>query len=595
MKDPRGVVSVLLLSVLVFRPHLSGGTYPFAQELLLIPLLVGLGLWLLVPHGCPLRREDLRSLVWPWLLVIWAGVTLLWAPDPGQGVRDTASLALNLSAFTAVYLLGRNPNWLDRGVAWLSGLVVLPVLTFAFYQRVFGFEELRALLAGMSAAGDDVSGLMGVISQGRVFAGFLNPNMLAGFLAVVIPVSLDYALTVPNRRSAALYSALVLSEAGILLLTGSVGGTLVAVMAGGGVLLARRGARSREVMGMGAIAVVLAAGLLAIRGLGPIFGPESSFSQRAGYMAAGTRMALEHPILGWGAGSSPGALMGFVAQGVRPVSDPHNFLVRIWIEGGTVGLVLIGGFLWLLTGKSLDVIRTTGLKTSPVGFNGLLFGSAAFLLHSLMDMDFFVPETALFGWGAMGGLLALSMGHERREPDDVVPLPLRQTMGGVALFAVLPVLLLLQGESLAFRGLKMYQAGQHAAAADLYREAGKLLPFNGRIALEEGRARFTAGERAQALELFERADRLMAMSPYPPWELGRTAQAEARWNESLPYLERASFRYPTSPRILIDLARSHLNMGDPVPAADYLEKALAASAFDPPAGELARNLLDRMR
>jgi O-antigen ligase len=601
MKDPRGILWALLISVLIFRPHLSGATYPFAQELLLIPLLLGIGIFLLVPASSDLRRSDLIQLSWPWLLIFWSIASLLWTPDPGQGVRDSFALLLNVSAFTAVYLLvknsgkisGKNSEPIAKGFGWLSGLVTVPVLALALYQGVFGMGEIRSVLAGMSAAGEDVSGLMGTISQGRVFAGFLNSNMLAGFLAILIPVTLDLALTASRRLSVILYVTLSLAQGTVLLLTGSMGGTLVAVLAGGSVILARLRLRRRDLVGLGLTVTVLAAGLLAIRGVGSVIGPESSFTQRLGYMGAGIQMALAHPALGWGSGASPGALMGFVSDGVRPVADPHNFLVRTWIELGIPGLFIIGGFLCLLGKKVIETVRSSGLKMTVDGYVGFMFASFAFLLHSLMDMDFFVPETALFGWCAMAGLLALSTSREKKPADAEMTLSMRQTMGGIVLFAVLPTLVLLQGESVAFRALKNYQSGNYPEAAELYRESGKLMPFNGRVTLEEGRARFTAGEKVEALRLFEKADRLMAHSPYPQWDLGRAAQAEARWGESLPYLETAHDRFPTSPRILIDLARSHLNMGDQTAAA-YLEEAITVAAFDPQAMELARKLLDRM-
>ena len=616
MKDPKGILWALLMTVLVFRPHLAGGTYPFSQELLLIPLLLGIGIFLLVPASYDLRRSDLNHLSWPWLLIFWSITSLLWAPDPGQGVRDSSALILNVSAFTAVYLLGKNAEansgQMAKGVGWLSGLVAAPVLALALYQGVFGMDEIRGVLAVMSAAGEDVSGLMGTVSQGRVFAGFLNSNMLAGFLAIIIPVTLDFALTASRRVPAILYGLLCLAQYLVLLLTGSMGGTLVAVLAGGSVIFARRGIRRSYLVGMGLTIAVLAAGLLAIRGVDSVIGPESSITQRLGYMGAGIQMALAHPILGWGSGAAPGALMGFVSGGVRPVADPHNLLVRTWLELGIPGLFIVVAFFWLLTRRVLETVRRTGLKLSADGYVGFIFAVAAFILHSLMDMDYFVPETALFGWCAMGGLLAMSVngrvgdrvgdggfasgieGAREKEKDKELPLSWRQAMGGVALFAVLPVLVLLQGESVAFRALKNYQSGHYIEAADLYREAGKLMPFNGRVILEEGRVRFTAGERVEALRLFVKADRLMAHSPYPQWELGRAAQAEARWNESLPYLETAHDRYPTSPRILIDLARSHLNMDDQAAAAAYLEEATTVAAFDSQAMELARTLLDRM-
>ncbi|UCG39074.1 MAG: O-antigen ligase family protein, partial [bacterium] len=483
MKDPRDIVSVLLLAVLAFRPHLSGAAFPFSQELLLIPLLIALGLLLISSQGPAVRKMDLGHLSCPWLLGAWTLITVLWSPDPGQGVRDCVTLFLNLSAFTVVYLLVRDSNRVDRHAAWLSGLVILPVLTAALYQKMFGLAGIEAMLADMAARGEDVSGLTGVISGGRVFAGFLNANMLAGFLVVALPLSLDCALKAPERRGALLYWLLVCGQGTVLLLTGSMGGTLAAALACAGVVVVRRGVKGRELLALALVAGILGAGLLAVRGLDPIFGPESSVSQRAGYVAAGVGMALERPLLGWGAGSSPGALMGYVARGVRPVTDPHNFHVRIWMETGIPGLALLGCFLLGLSRCILRQVRGGGLKGSPRGYAGLLFASAGFLFHGLVDMGFFVPETALFGWCAMGALLAMSTAGVRDGTEGDMPLFLRQTAGGIALFAVIPALVLLQGENLAFRGLKASQSGQYRSAAELYREAGRFLPFNGRVAL----------------------------------------------------------------------------------------------------------------
>jgi len=597
MKDPRGIASVLFLSVLVFRPHLSGSVYPFSQGLFLIPLLVGLGLMLLSPET-PFfagRREDMKFVVLSWLLGAWALVTLIWTPDPGQGVRESMGLLLNLSAFTMAYVLGRDGRWLERGSGPVLGLVVVPVLAVAFYQRIFGLARIHDVLTGMAASGENVGDLMGIISHGRVFAGFLNPNMLAGFLAIVIPLTLDLGLTAATRRKKAFFYTLTAAEGTVLLFTGSMGGTLVAGLAAAAVLLARRGVRQLEVVGIGTAALFLIGGLLVFRGIDPLLGSEGSLVQRMGYMSAGVRMALVHPLAGWGSGSSPGALMAFVAEGVRPVADPHNFIIRIWTEWGAPGLLLLGGILFLFVREIVGKVRTSGFKTSPGGFNGCLFGAAAFFLHGLVDMGFFVPETALFGWCALGAVLAFPPVRSEEVRLEKRPVALRRTLGILALIAVLPALVFLQGESVSFRGRKAAQTGDFKAAADLYREARRLLPFNGRFALEEGRAVFTAGDRVEAVDLFHQADHLMAASPYPPWEMGRAAQAEADWKASLAHLERAGSRYPTSPRILIDLARSHLNLGDIESAQTVLEKAARVSVFDPMARELAEFALDRIK
>jgi tetratricopeptide (TPR) repeat protein len=132
------------------------------------------------------------------------------------------------------------------------------------------------------------------------------------------------------------------------------------------------------------------------------------------------------------------------------------------------------------------------------------------------------------------------------------------------------------------------------AAANLYSDAGAMIPFSGRFALDEGRARSAAGNRERAVELFRKADLLMRASPYPSWELGREAQEQGRWSESIAPLKRALSRYGTSPRIRIDLARAYLNLGDSGQVLRLLEEARSLAMFDPQAYELADEILSRV-
>lgn len=435
-----------------------------------------------------------------------------------------------------------------------------------------------------------------IIADDRVFAGFLNPNMLAGFLAIGICVTLDLLLTASNRNKYIFYAFLTGGQCLVLILTGSVGGSMAAVVMAGAVILVRREFRIRDVALAGGVVFIIAAGILAIRGGGFLFGPESSLVQRGGFMAAGVRMALVHPILGWGSGSSPGALMGFVAEGVRPVADPHNFLVRAWISWGLPGLLMLLVFLSLWLKAVFKFFKAADLRQAPMGYAGFVFGAAAFIGHSLLDMDFFVPETALFGWCALGAALGIAMsdkGESRFEAVDV-PGSWTRAAGAAALILVLPVFVFLQGESLAFRAGKAVGGGEFKMAADLYRDARAMLPFNGRFALDEGRARLAAGDAAAAGELFSEADLFMHASPYPSWELGRAAQAAGQWENSIPLLETALSRHRTSPKIRVDLARAYLNLGEGEQAYRLLKEARRLSMFDPRTGAAADEILSRM-
>lgn len=599
---------LLLFSAALLRPFLSGVTYPFSQGILLVFLLVAFGILLLAPDPLP-SIDGLSGIVIAsaWLLVLWSFATLIWTPDPGQGIREVTALLLNVLVFSLAFLLVSSERGLQIRWLVLAGFLGGLVSFQAVYQRFFGFEKLLDLFGRMEGTGEDISQLKGVIASRRVFAGFLNPNMLAGFLSILIPFCLDAALTSVKEGRRRILWVLTCVLTCALALTGSLGGILVAGLVSLGVVITRKGAKGRPLFALAGIAFALVVALLVTRGPGFIIGPESSFLQRAGYMKAGIRMGAVHPLLGWGSGAAPGALMAFVARGIRPVTDPHNFLIRSWIAWGIPGILLITTFLLSWAVAVPGKFRHNGWRNLPAGFNGLFFGGCAFILHSLMDMDFFVPETAFFGLLVMG--MALGASRKVTVPGEDGPLPGKATgekrnvrlSGGrllpgiLALAAVLPSLLFFQGEIMAFRADRMFREGSFKGAGELYNSARKFLPYNGRFALNEGRAVLAAGHPVEAMELFKKADRLMKASPYPSWEIGKielqTDGVGSGFEASVRRLDLALKRYPTSPRIRIDLALAYLGMGERGKAVRLLEESRQFSCFDPEAKSLAGELL----
>jgi len=596
MKGTRGIAAVLLLMVLITRAHVSGIAYPFAQGLLLIATLVGLALVLLT------RTEDVSQrrtwnewvLILPWVLCVWSFASILWSTDAGWGIEESFSLLLNVAVFTLIYLLWRKGQAGEKYCIIGLWALLIPVILRGVYQYNFGLDRLRNLLLDMDAGGQDVVDLMRIVSDDRIFAGFLNPNMMAGFLAIFIPVTLDFALTPRTRKGQLALGSLVAGLFGVLLLTGSVGGSLAAAGASGAVLLMRRGFRRRDIYWMGSVGVVILIGLGMMRGFDLSVGPDHSLVQRIGYMKSGISMALTKPFNGWGSGSGPGALMGFVTEGTRPVTDPHNFLVRSWISWGVPGVAILVTFLFLWAKKVIKPLLGKSPETAPEGYAGFVAGGLAFLFHSLMDMDFFVPETAMFGWAALGVCLALV-----HEPETMAPgstslssSSAHKVLGGVALALVLPALVYMQSEFTGFRAARDLEAGRILQSADRFQEARRLLPFHGRFALEEGRSRQAAGQLEEALRLFERASESMPYSPYPSWEMGRAALVKEEWEGAIVHMERALARYPTSPRIRLDLAQAYYQMKRYEKTIELLQEAARYAIFDPEAMAVARKALE---
>ena len=596
MKDTRGVAAVLLLMVLIIRAHLSGIAYPFVQGLLLIPALVGLALVLLLPAGDAGqgRRWKEWTLILPWVLCIWSFAGIMWSADPGRGLEESFALLLNVVVFNLVYILWRRGQPGERYCIIGLWILLIPVIIRGVYQYNIGLDRLRNLLLDMDAGGQDVVSLMRIVSDNRIFAGFLNPNMMAGFLAIFIPVTLDFTLTSRTRKGQLALGSLVAGQFWVLLLTGSVGGSLAAAGASGAVLLMRRGIRRRDLIWMGSVGIVILVGLGMMRGFDLSVGPDHSVVQRVGYMKSGVSMALQRPFVGWGSGSGPGALMGYVTEGIRPVTDPHNFLVRSWISWGIPGLAILITFLLVWAKKVFISLLGKNREGVSEGRFGFAAGGFAFLFHSLIDMDFFVPETAMFGWAALGVCLVFALDQERKGPGSpAFPSPPGlKVLGGIVLALVLPTLVYMQSEFTGFRAVRDLEAGRVLQSADGFREARHLLPFHGRFALEEGRSRRAAGQLEAAVHLFEVASELMSHSPYPSWEMGRVALEQEEWEGAIVHLDRALTRYPTSPRIRLDLAQAHYQMSRYEETIELLQEATRYAIFDAEAMAVARKALE---
>ena len=283
MPHGRKWAGVLFILALAVRPHFSGVAYPFFQGFLLAVTLLAVGLFLLEPPSPSQYRPDALRPMWPLLfLVLWSTASLWWSADPGQGLRESATLLLDLSAFGLAAGLVSTDKVKFSAEKLTVLLVVFPVTLYALFQRFYGFKAMGESLTGIDVPGSQVAAISGIIAQGRVFGAFLNPNILAGFLAVAIPFSLALALDEKDPPRKVVLSAMVILECLVLFFTGSLGGVLAAI--GGVALFLSLSVRlNRKVYLAGLFAA--AAGVISvfiIRGTGFIAGPENSLWQRFG-------------------------------------------------------------------------------------------------------------------------------------------------------------------------------------------------------------------------------------------------------------------------------------------------------------------------
>jgi O-antigen ligase len=588
---------VLFISVIALRPHISGAVHPFIEGFFSILVLLALAI-LVLSEDIRLFDSESVNLTFGLLVCIyvWAIVSLIWSADRSSGISEVVTLTMGIAAFILSFHFSRG---FERNNKYIGAVVILastPVILRAFYQKIWGFETLRRVLADMSAIGQDVGDLTGYIASGRVFAGFLNPNMLAVFCAMAVPIAIALIVKQKLLSKKVLFGMITAALWVVLILTGSLGGALAAVV---GIMVftllaGKIGGRSIVLLGAFALAVVFA--VFAIRGTDFLLGPDGSLTQRAGYMAAGIRMFFEKPLPGWGSGSVPGALMGFIARGIRPVTDPHNFIIRSMVNWGILGMLIMSGFFFSLFHSIRKGLEKSGNRLLGAAFSG---ASAAFIFHSLMDMSFSVPETAFFGWVVMGGALGcISGSKEEASKEEAKRGTSRNTTriaAGTALLALcVPVLLYFQAEFYFYQGNQAFMSGNYEESSRLFNESAKLLPVSGKYRLREGRSLMNLEKLPDAREKFMRAAKLTPYSPYPPWELGRLDAKLGNHEEALSFLDSAIEKYPTSPRIRLERAHVLMKLGRGEETVMELVEAEAYASFDPEAARIIRQALDEI-
>ena len=159
-------------------------------------------------------------------------------------------------------------------------LVIFPVTLYALFQRFYGFKAMGESLTGIDVPGSQAAAISGIIAQGRVFGAFLNPNILAGFLAVAIPFSMALSLDEKNPPRRVILSAMVILECLVLFFTGSLGGVLAAIC--GVALFFSLSVRLNRKIYLAGLFVAVAGviSVFLIRGTGFLTGPENSLWQR---------------------------------------------------------------------------------------------------------------------------------------------------------------------------------------------------------------------------------------------------------------------------------------------------------------------------
>ncbi|WP_433289617.1 O-antigen ligase family protein [Pseudonocardia sp. CA-142604] len=342
----------------------------------LTPVRLVLGAGLVAAAVAGLRPGQWRTPLDPAIgaLLLAAALGTVLAGQPWAAWRGV------LTAVAAYYLVvGVRRSVPDAGPAFgLLALVGVAVAgTVAARQAAAG--TATGFCRGAIDGSADVCGPDAVI---RAVGTFSNPNLLAAFLVLLLPVAAAGAAQLADRTSRLVGTALVVVGYAAVLLTASRGGIVAAVAGAAVFVVLRRGhgrafpiggrlRPGRAVVVLLGVGGVVAAGLL-------LLAPALSVGVRADVWTAAVGLVAQHP-LGVGPGRA-GALLDAAIAGDEAFQHAHNLWLNWAVEAGVPGLVAV---LAITVGTAIVTRRAAlaGSATAVAAGAGL----AGFAVMSLAD------------------------------------------------------------------------------------------------------------------------------------------------------------------------------------------------------------------
>lgn len=366
--------------------------------------------WTLTRKTVPVVNSRLhkRTLVFLWITVVIAALSILWSVDPTQSALQVIALAILVGLFQLL----STRRWTDRALMVKDFAVMFHVLTVGFLACL---AALALRLPEAFAFGGSAD------TAGRFQGVFNNPNMLALLSAISVPLGIG--IWKEHRKLWRL--AQIAIPCAVLLLTESRTAIIAAAVAVVWMIL-RAGALSVAkfaYVGLIGVIVVLASGsdifVKAFSRFGSLEGGDV-LNTRGDAWASALNLIQVQPLgYGWQAGRTLFESLQGSAHFTFTRTSVHNSYIQFILELGILGIVPL---IYLFF--ALALVALSGKQEGiEAGFVGII--TAGILIQ--------ITESAIFGtgqaypyvfWFAMAAALTVYRPIPRKERATGPTLPI---------------------------------------------------------------------------------------------------------------------------------------------------------------------------
>ena len=334
---------------------------PFPQEMFIVGVFACLFLWFVsgVSRGILRIRYSIFELA---ILLFFASsvVSSLGAPNLYLSKIYLWHLASCVVLFFVVFNTIEDEDDFKRYLNFIVGSALF-VVFYAIYQKYFLLERTSDLIAQGYEKDAVLAGLIQQrIQSGRVFSTFIYPNALAGYLFLCLPVFIC-AIKVSGKNRRWIWILSTAAAAYALYLT--------------------------------------------FYGEELVKNVSETFNRRLEIWQAGFNMIKDFPIKGVGTYNFAALYSKYKIDIAEEVQTAHNNFLQIFAEQGVVGFL---AFCFLCL-----IVLSKGFATRGI-LKGVFFAIILFLIHNLVDFDWYVQGLAAMMW-IFAGILLWGSGRYREK------------------------------------------------------------------------------------------------------------------------------------------------------------------------------------
>jgi len=232
------------------------------------------------------------------------------------------------------------------------------------------------------------------LARKRAFAPFSSPNLLAGYLLMMIMLSGGIiAQKIKEKKNDYLFflGLICLFICLLALFFSKSIGAWVVFTASLLLFLIFAKMKSRKALLILCLIIIIFGAVLYLRfqETNNFVQPAFSFHKRISYWRDAVSLIKRYPLTGVGIGNF--YVRGSVAA--------HNSYLQIWAEFGVLGIISSLLIFTLFIKKVFQFFHSGKLNYFRLG---ILLGGLSFLLHNVIDFSFFVSQVAFLWWVLLG-------------------------------------------------------------------------------------------------------------------------------------------------------------------------------------------------